>query len=123
MDKANPNFLDWNGRIGAGRGGAFKQAVGEAIRRVLRVSMVIDPVHNVNAQDIVETIPEACQTVQAFSVDELETIMIQATVSCNDEDLEETIEDSSVDGKKLVSFPSSDGQRESGVCNTGEESL
>ena len=95
MDKTDPDFLDWNGRISAGRGGAFKQAVGDVIRRVLRVSMVIDPVRRANAQDIVEMMPDAWEAMEAFSVDELETIMTQAAESCNDD---ETIEDSSFDG-------------------------
>ena len=95
MGKLNLKWLDWNGRISAGRGGAFKREVREVFRRVLGASMVIDPVRRATAQEIVEMMPEAWETMEAFSDDELETI--KAMEFSNDKDIsndeEKTIED------------------------------
>ena len=70
LDEADTEWLDWDGRIVAGRGVAFKKEVEEVMRRVLGVSMVIDPVHRAKAQVIVAMMPEAWEAVEAVGDDE-----------------------------------------------------
>ena len=123
MGKPNLKWLDWNGRISAGRGGGFKREVREVFRRVLGASMVIDPVRRAIAQEIVEMMPEAWETMEAFRDDKLETI--KAMEFSNDKDIsgdeEKTIEDIS-DGEDTSDgeLPNNDGQSEPGVWDAGE---
>ena len=83
------------------------------IRRVLAASIVIDPVHRANAQEISEMMPEAWETIEAFSDDGLETVKVM--------EANEIIEDISGDEEGTVLLPSNDGQSGSGVCDAGEE--
>ena len=73
--RMNLTLSGWIGMGGLTRvGWAFKKEVGEVIRRVPGASMVIDPDPKAYAQEIVEVTPEAWETMEAFSDDELETI-------------------------------------------------
>ena len=59
LDEIDAEWLDWDRNIRVGKRVALKKEAEEVMRRVLGVSMVIDPAHSVKAQMIVAMMPEA----------------------------------------------------------------
>ena len=98
----NALSLDWDRKIRVDRSVGLKKKAEEVLRRVVRVSMVIDPVHRAKAQAIVAMMPEAWETMEAISDDEEESI---ETLS---DDEEESIENLSDDEEESIEALSDD---------------
>ena len=137
----NALSLDWDRKIRVGRSVGLKKEAEEVLRRVIRVSMVIDPVHRAKAQAIVAMMPEAWETMEAVSDDEEESIenlsddeeesiealsddeeeSIQPLSEDDEESIQESIQPLSDDEEEPIQPLSNDGPSESEICDAGGE--
>ena len=117
-------WLDWDGRIKMGGGGALKKDVEEVMRRVLGVSTVIDPAHRAKAQAIVEMMPDAWETMEIISNDEDSIQPLSSdedSIQAYSNDEEKTIQPLSNDEEETIQPHRNDSPSESRVCNAGGE--